>query len=606
MKPEDFKAIPPFDLLNDHQRQRISAGVDIIYLAVGQVHSINSNHEDQRHLIIPFKGRGQWQHLNNETEVIHPFESAGALVLLDGGEGTFTALDEVLAYRLPAALFDQLCLESGAFKAHWTASLQDKRLALSEQNQANSLSDFMMAQTQDAWLCPIITLAGNTSLREAAQALRASQCTAALVERNGQKKAIVTTNDLLNAFTDHEANAYPKLSDIATPNPIAIDAQDYLFNALLAMTEHNISHLLVTQKQQPIGILQQKTLLAVFANQSVLIAQQIERASSIEELIKSNDTLTLLIRTLHTKGVKPRLIGDLVSTLNRRLFRKISALTQPSDYSPNFALLSLGSEGRQEQILRTDQDNALIWADDTPSDIMQHWAQAIHDALAQLGFPDCPGNIMITNPLWRQPLESLIQTARDWINHPTPEGMMHLSILLDADTTAGNAELTQELLTRVRALINDNRQFLAQFAKGVLQFDTPLGIFSRFVTEKENKHRLLDLKKGGIFPIVHGTRVLACEQQIRAQSTHQRLIALGDTKLMEASFASELTEALDFMQQLRLHSQLLALETEANIDNRIEPELLNHLQRDMLKDAFKLVDQFKALLNHHYKLHLIS
>jgi CBS domain-containing protein len=606
MKPDDFKAIPPFDQLSDAQRQHLSTSVDIVYLAQGQTRLINSLHEDNRYLLIPFKGRGQWQTSDTETDVIHALEVAGALVLLDGGEGTFTALDEVLAYRLPAIIFNQLCQESPTFKAHWTASLQDKRLALNEQNQANSLSDFMMAQTQDAWLCPIITLAADTSLREAAQALRASQCTAALVELSEQHKAIVTTNDLLNAFTDYEASDYPKLSDIASPNPIAIDAQDYLFNALLAMTEHNISHLLVTQKQQPIGILQQKTLLAVFANQSVLIAQQIERASSIEELIKSNDTLTLLIRTLHTKGVKPRLIGDLVSTLNRRLFRKIAALTQPTGYSPDFALLSLGSEGRQEQILRTDQDNALIWADDTPSDIMQQWAQAIHDALTQLGFPDCPGNIMITNDLWRQPLESMLDTARHWIYQPSSDGMMHLSILLDADTAAGNAELTQQLLSRVRAMINDNRQFLAQFAKSALQFDTPLGIFAQFVTEKDNKHRLLDLKKGGIFPIVHGVRVLACEQQITAQSTHQRLIALGETKLMEASFASELTEALDFMQQLRLNSQLAALSLEHSIDNRIEPELLNHLQRDMLKDAFKLVDQFKALLSHHYKLHLIS
>jgi CBS domain-containing protein len=213
---------------------------------------------------------------------------------------------------------------------------------------------------------------------------------------------------------------------------------------------------------------------------------------------------------------------------------------------------------------------------------------------------------MVTNPLWRQPLESLINTARDWIHHPTPEGMMNLSILLDADTAAGNHPLTQQLLTRVRAMINDNRQFLAHFAKGAIQFETPLGIFSHFITEKQDDRRLLDLKKGGIFPIVHGVRVLACEQQISAQTTHQRLLALGETKLMEASFASELSEALDFMQQLRLNSQLNALTMEETIHNRIEPDELNHLQRDMLKDAFKLVDQFKSLLSHHYKLHLIT
>jgi len=606
MKPDDFKGIPPFDLLSDEQRQRISNSIDIVYLAVGQTRHISRSSEETSHLMIPFKGRGQWQTTDQTPEVIHPLESAGALVLLAGGDGIFSALDEVLAYRLPALLFDQLCNESAPFKAHWTASLQDKRQALNEQNQTNNLSDFMMAHTRDAWLCPILTLAADTSLRSAAAALRKAECTAALVELPNAQHAIITSNDLLYAFTDFDPEQHPIVADIATPNPIAIDANDYLFNALLAMTEHNINHLLVTHQQKPIGILQQKTLLGVFANQSVLIAQQIERAKSIAELVKTNDTLTLLIRTLHNKGVKPRLISELVSTLNRRLIRKVTTLTQPTTQAPDFALLILGSEGRQEQILRTDQDNALIWADDTPCDTMQQWSEAIHDALAQLGFPDCPGNIMVTNPLWRQTFESLISTARDWIHHPTPEGMMYLSILLDADTAAGSHQLTQQLLTRVRAMINDNRQFLAHFAKGALQFETPLGIFSHFITEKQDDHRWLDLKKGGIFPIVHGVRVLACEQHIAAQTTHQRLLALGETKLMEASFASELSEALDFMQQLRLNSQLNALTLEEDTHNRIEPDELNHLQRDMLKDAFKLVDQFKLLLNHHYKLHLIT
>jgi CBS domain-containing protein len=606
MKPDDFKVIPPFDLLTDEQRQRISNSVDIIYLAVGQTRTVNRNNEANSHLIIPFKGRGQWQSDKNTTEVIHPLASAGALVLLDGGEGSFSALDEVLAYRLPATIFDQLCHESAAFKAHWTASLQDKRQALNEQNQTNNLSDFMMAHIHDAWLCPMISLAADTRLHTAAIALREAHCTAALVELDNGKQGIVTNNDLLYAFTNYEPSQHPCVGDIATPNPVVIDASDYLFNALLAMTEHNINHLVVTQHQKPIGILQQRTLLGVFANQSVLIAQQIERARTIDELVKTNDTLTQLIRTLHNKGVKPRLISELVSTLNRRLVRKVTTLTQPTTDTLDFALLMLGSEGRQEQILRTDQDNALIWAGDTPSDTMQHWSEAIHDALAQLGFPDCPGNIMVTNPLWRQSLEALVNTARDWIHHPTPEGMMYLSILLDADTAAGNNQLTQNLLSRLRNHINDNRQFLAHFAKGALQFETPLGIFSHFITEKHEDHRLLDLKKGGIFPIVHGVRVLACEQHIDTQTTHQRLLALGNTKLMESNFASELSEALDFLQQLRLNSQLNALTIEAPIHNLIEPDELNHLQRDMLKDTFKLVDQFKSLLSHHYKLHLIT
>lgn len=140
---------------------------------------------------------------------------------------------------------------------------------------------------------------------------------------------------------------------------------------------------------------------------------------------------------------------------------------------------------------------------------------------------------------------------------------------------------------------------MPHFAKSALEFETPLGLFSQF---KTNKHNQLDLKKGGLFPIVHGARVLMCEHQISARTTYDRLMALGETRTLSHSFASELVEAFDFMQQLRLNQQLIALEQEAPIDNFIVVDQLSQLQKDLLKDSFKLVDQFKNLLNHHYKL----
>ncbi|HQR83201.1 MAG TPA: putative nucleotidyltransferase substrate binding domain-containing protein, partial [Thiotrichales bacterium] len=144
-----------------------------------------------------------------------------------------------------------------------------------------------------------------------------------------------------------------------------------------------------------------------------------------------------------------------------------------------------------------------------------------------------------------------------------------------------------------------NRAFMGHFAKSALQFETPLGLFSQFKTNKQGQ---LDLKKGGLFPIVQGARVLMCEHNITATTTHERLIALGATRTLSSGFASELVEAFDFMQQLRLNEQLIALEQEAEINNLIMVDRLSHLQKDLLKDSFKLVDQFKNLLNHHYKL----
>jgi CBS domain-containing protein len=189
--------------------------------------------------------------------------------------------------------------------------------------------------------------------------------------------------------------------------------------------------------------------------------------------------------------------------------------------------------------------------------------------------------------------------VHEWMHQPSNESTMYLSILLDADTAAGNAELTQRLLAQVKSAIANNRAFMGHFAKSALEFETPLGLFSQFKTNKQGQ---LDLKKGGLFPIVHGARVLMCEHNLTASTTHERLMALANTRILSQSFASELVEAFDFMQQLRLHQQLTSLSVEQPINNQIHVDSLSHLQKDLLKDSFKLVDQLKNLLNHHYKL----
>lgn len=598
----------PFSLLPTEAQQRVASAVDVIYLPAGDVLRVDADQPDPAPALYTlFKGRGLWQMNSDEAYMVHAHESLGSQVLLQGGSGQLTAEEEVLLYRLPASVFHDLCQQHPAFLAHWNAGIADKLSRLQASSQTAALADIMMVQIEDAWLCPPLQLSASLSLPEAARQLREAHCTAALVALDDGQTGIVTGNDLLSAFAQHPLDALPRLGSVATAQPVSISAQDYLFNALLTMTEHNISHLPVMHQQQAVGILQQKTLLGLFANQSVLISQQIERAASLDDLMRIGHTQTELVRSLHSKGVKTRLIAELVSTLNRRTLARIAELTQPEHgLLGTTSLLVLGSEGRQEQILHTDQDNALIWDGEPDPALMAQWAQRLHDALQQLGYPDCPGNIMVTNPLWRQPLTSLLDTARRWIHDPSSEGMMYLSILLDADTAAGNPDLTQQLLSPLRHTLASNRPFLGHFARGILQFDTPLGIFSHFVTEKTGQRRTLDIKKGGVFPIVHGARVLACERELTAITTHQRLLALADGRLLEKSFASELGEALEFMQQLRLNSQLEALRHEREPDNLIEPELLNHLQRDLLKDSLKLVDAFKSLIHHHYKLQLIS
>lgn len=600
MNSLELAHVTPFNLLSNEQHQLLSRHSDLVYLDEQQTLVIRSQPNSERFLLLVFKGRGQWQTGDDDKDIIHANESAGALILLQGGEGRFTALEEVLAYRISGTFFDQLCQENDAFSAYWSAGIRDKLNRLEQREQTDAFANFMMLTATDVRLIPIVTLTDQLSLQQASQALRQQQASAGLVHLPDKELGIITTTDLLNAFTDYAPADYPLLSQLAKPKLVCMQQDDHLFKALVLMTEHNLSHIVIMREQQPMGILPQKTLLGALANQSVMMGQQLEQAQTLKDLHPIQQGLTSLIQSLHHKGVNPRFIAELVSSLNRVLFRKISLLTRPASLAEcDYALLIMGSEGRQEQILRTDQDNALIWQGNPDSQQIKHWASAMHDALAELGFPDCPGNIMMTNPLWQQSLDSLLKQVHEWMHQPSNQSMMYLSILLDADTAAGNAELTQRLLAQVKSAVANNRAFMGHFAKSALEFETPLGLFSQFKTTKQGQ---LDLKKGGLFPIVHGARVLMCEHSLTASTTHERLMALANTRTLSQSFASELVEAFDFMQQLRLHQQLTSLSLEQPIDNQIHVDSLSHLQKDLLKDSFKLVDQFKNLLNHHYKL----
>lgn len=596
-----LRNVSPFHLLNDSEHACLQQHSSLIYLDKRQQLHIHSQPREAQSLLVIFKGKGQWQDDQQHTDIIHANESVGALVLLQGGSGTFTALEEVLAHQISADCFQQLCQQNQRFFAHWHATIQSKRAALQQQEHHSQFANFMMLTAQDVTLLPYLHLEDSHDLRYASAQLRAHHTTAALVTQANQQWAILTTTDLLNALTDYDAAHYPKLSDIANPNLISIAHDAHLFRALVLMTEHHLSHIVVTQDQQPIGFLHQKTLLGALANQSFMLGKQLEQAQQLHELKPVQYQLNAMIRSLHDKGIKARLIAELVSSLNRTLLKKVCQLCQPKALAQlDYAFIVLGSEGRQEQLLRTDQDNALLWQGEADLALIQQWAEAIHTALSELGFPDCPGHIMITNPLWRQPLNQFIEQVQLWTYHPSQESMMYLSILLDADTISGNTQITQTLIQAARRAIMNSHGFLGHFAKSALEFDTPLGFFSQLKTESGY---LIDIKKGGLFPIIHGARVMACELDIPHNNTYERLQSLGNTRLLSRHFADELIEAFDFMQQLRLHQQLTALEQEQPINNQIDISILSPLQIDLLKDCLKLVNRFKEQLHHHYKLH---
>ena len=414
----------------------------------------------------------------------------------------------------------------------------------------------------------------------------------------------MTATDLREAAIIQRRSLDAPVGSLATYDLIGMAPDDFLFNALLKMTRHNINRLVIRDGATIYGILEQIDLLSYLSNHSHLIALQIERAQSREELKRASRELINVIRDLNGKGVKIRYIMQLVSELNKKMLRKLMELLAPPELLDNSCLLVLGSEGREEQVLKTDQDNALILRDDFSYPDLARITAEFTASLLEFGYPRCPGNIMISNPYWTKSVAAFKDELFEWIVHPTHDSFLQFAIFCDAKAVAGDENLLRHVKDRMHRLLGDHRSFYSQFAKATVAFETPLGFFTNFVLEKNRDE--LDIKKGGIFPIVHGVRSLALEYRLPQTNTIERITALSQRNLFAPSFGTELIEAFTFMSTLRTRVGLQKIEQGLPQDNYMNPKELSKLDRELLRDSLKIVNEFKKFIGYHFKLGMIS
>jgi CBS domain-containing protein len=264
----------------------------------------------------------------------------------------------------------------------------------------------------------------------------------------------------------------------------------------------------------------------------------------------------------------------------------------------------MGSEGRGEQTVRTDQDNGLLLDGPVPEAELTEFREAFSAALASFGFPPCPGNVMVRNPLWSQPLEGLVRQLRLWIMERTPEAAMNLAIFFDAVAVTGRAGLLAEAKQAMADAMRGERALIARFANLVETFETPaLGVLSTLMERVGVGSDAIDIKKAGIFPIVHGMRAMAMDRGIMVTSTAGRIETLVEAGAFTAQFGRELLSALRVFMEYRLRAQLEAVQRGAlEQEALVHPATLSAADRDILRDALRIVRQFREMLRNRYAL----
>jgi CBS domain-containing protein len=377
-------------------------------------------------------------------------------------------------------------------------------------------------------------------------------------------------------------------------NPIlGIDENDFLFNAYLTLIEKNIKRLVVFRGKEIIGVIEQIDILSHFANRSHLITLRIEKAKSLEELKEASSGYMDMVKRLYSQGVKSRYIAKLVSEINRKLLNRVFTMIVPKKYRQSCCFIVMGSEGRGEQIVKTDQDNGLIVDDSLNVEIFKPYMEKIGDILIELGYPPCKGNIMVTNPFWRDSLSGYKNKISNWLSGSDEESYIHFATFFDAVSVSGNGKLLNELKDYVFNETKNDSIYLAYFARLSLLFDTPVGLLSSIL----RRDRFIDIKKAGIFPIVQGVRSLSLKYKVRRDSTVNRIKELSNRNIINIDFAKEIVEAFEVLNYIRLSAQLEALETSKEISNRVDSDSLSKIKRDLLKDALLIVERFKKFIS---------
>lgn len=458
------------------------------------------------------------------------------------------------------------------------------------------------ARIRDTFVRKPLYVDGALDLVSVCRELSARQATHALV-RDGDRLGIFTTTDLRDALLRDTPPQALAVRDVARFELVEVQADAEVFEALWLMVRHRVHRLLVRDGDQVLGVLGQLDLVSFVANHSHLVAQQIEQAESVADLREAAGRIDRMIALLHGSGIRIERITRLVTELNRRLFARLWALLAPPDLIANSCLLVMGSEGRGEQILKTDQDNALLLRDGFEHPGLADVAARFNAALGEFGYPPCPGGIMLTTPLWRQPLAAFRGTLRQWLYGHEPDGPMNLAIFFDAAAVAGDASLLAAAREHLDTLLAGQDGYLARFAAAADQFQEPGGFWTRLTSGRRGRDETpLDLKKLGTFPIVHGVRALALQYRVREQGTAARLKALQAAGRIDEALARDLLDALHFLMGLRLSHQLRQRADGALPGNELRPSELGALEREPLHDALAIVKRFRAFLRQHFRL----
>ena len=605
----------PFDSLPDAVLDELPARMTVEYFRRGS--KLIARGRDNHHLYVLRSGAAD-VHDSSGSLVGRGGAGAcfGSTTIIQGNPSTFdvTAIEDCLALLLPAADFRLLCAQHPDVDAFFDAQRASRMRGAVESLQLSASGNpILKTRVRDLLTRDPVVVGTAVTVREAAEVMAREGVSSLLVMDSERLTGILTDRDLRTRVLAAGVDPGVAVTEVMTADPVTADVDSLAFEVLLEMVSRHIHHLpVVDARDRPVGLVSTADLLRLEQANPVYLAGDIAKQEDVAGVARVSSRLPHVVQLLVEQDASAHDIGRVVTAVGDAVERRLLALAEADLGAPPvpYCWVTLGSRARLEQALAADQDNAIIVDDAVTPDQLawfEELARRVTADLATCGYPRCPGEVMATNPRWRQPLAGWRREFSDWLSKPAPDAVLDASIFFDMRPVHGDHALFARLSRHVLAAAPRSRVFLAQLTKHAMANEPPLGFFRGFVLQKAGDHKdTLDIKRGGVGAVVELVRVHALSVGSPAVNTQARIEAVRAAGILGDAHAADLRDAFEFISYVRLRHQAAQVRRGEPTDNFVAPDDLSSFDKRHLREAFAIVRHAQSVLASRFPMHYVS